>query len=84
MRAFPATDTALAGAAAASLGVNYAAMVLPPSVPVRFLDYPMIRFQADGALLYITPADGIALLSGGVLVVRFLAWAVAPLVRGRK
>lgn len=88
-------DLALIGTAATATGVSNAIRSAVggtgaegiPGATVRFLEAEVFSFPWHGATAYLTPTDLIALASALILVVRFAAWAVAPVVglfrRGR-
>ena len=48
---------------------------------VRFLETEVVRFAWDGGVAYLTPTDLIAVASASILLIRFAAWALAPVVR---
>jgi hypothetical protein len=50
-----------------------------PDAPARFVDQAVATFTWSGAEVYITATDAIALASGAIFLVRFLAWASSPL-----
>lgn len=79
----PRADAVLLAGFATATGVDRlarsAAETEEAQAAVRFVETALVSFTWDGWPVYMTPTDVIALASGAVLIVRFLAWALAPL-----
>lgn len=52
----------------------------PAEAGIRFVDQAIVTFRWSGAEAYLTPIDSIALVSGTIILVRFIAWALSPLI----
>ena len=87
---FTRADVALIGTAATATGVSNAVRIaamqsgeIGPAadVAVRFLEQPVARFIWEGDQVFLTPTDLIAIISTSVLLIRFLVWVLAPMVR---
>lgn len=82
-------DLALIGTAATASGVSPAIQRASAAVDgstaagaaVRFLETEVVRFSWESGAAYLTPTDLIAVVSAAVLLIRFFAWAVAPLFK---
>lgn len=82
-------DLALIGAVAATTGLpsgfHTASAIASETVPVdhavRWFEVALLWFEFRGSLAYLTPTDLIAVLSAGILLIRFAAWAFMPFCR---
>ena len=92
MSAIHRADLALIGTAGAAAGlsnaISVAALHSDPAtaagLTVRFLETEVIRFSWHGGMAYLTPTDLIAVASALILMIRFAAWAVAPVCKALK
>lgn len=80
-------DGAAFAALATSAGVDRAARVAADTLPreeihaaLRFVDQPVAVFDWSGLPMFLTPTDVMGLAASAVLLTRFAAWAIAPLV----
>lgn len=87
---FTRADVALIGTAATATGVSNAIRIAAvqsgevgtaTDAAARFLEQPVARFIWDGIPVYLTPTDLIAVISTAILLIRFLVWVLAPMVR---
>lgn len=46
---------------------------------VRFVEAPLFAWTYDGAAVFLTATDAIAVATGLIVLVRFWVWALAPL-----
>ena len=77
-QAFPKFDMFLASATATPAAAHAAAgMTARP-----FFTAPLAHFRFGDLPVYLTIPDCLALVASAIMVVRFLAWAVAPLRKG--
>lgn len=75
----PKTDLFLASAAAAPVAAGKVITHdVEQTAPVRFFTTPLWEFTWQGADVFLTAPDALALASSLVLAIRFVAWAVSP------
>jgi hypothetical protein len=90
MRApLPRLDLLLASAAASPIAteglvIATAAGAARTAPGMRFFNAPILEFTWSGIPVFLTAPDALAFASSLVLLIRFFAWAIAPLVARRK
>tara|TARA_Y100000815_G_scaffold209795_1_gene194038 strand:- start:16 stop:309 length:294 start_codon:yes stop_codon:yes gene_type:complete len=84
---FGRIDGAAFAALGASAGVDRLARQAAAGLPreevhaaLRFVDQPVAVFDWSGLPMFLTPTDVMGLAASAVLLTRFAAWAIAPLV----
>ena len=81
----PKMDLFLASAAASPVATGKVIAFNSTSPEaIRFFNAPIYEFTISGIPVFLTAPDVLALASSVVLLVRFVAWAVAPLVKPHK
>lgn len=80
---FPKFDLFLASATAAPVATHHATATLATPHPgaVSLFTAPLLEFEFNGAPVFLTTPDVLALIATAVMLVRFIAWAVQPVVR---
>lgn len=56
----------------------------PLAGAVRFMDQPLLTFGWHDGAAFLTLTDAIALGSAAVLLIRFAAWALGPVMGARR
>lgn len=81
----PKLDMFLAGATATPAAAHAAAAhAAAAGISARPLfTAPLVEFTFHGVPVFLTIPDCLALIASSIMVVRFLAWALAPLRKGR-
>lgn len=79
----PRPDLYLAAAAATPAAAELALSRAPIETP-RLFSVPFLTLDFAGQAAHLTLPDLLALLSSAVLLVRFIAWALAPLWRAKR
>lgn len=73
----------LAGVTAVDRTVRLVAQVADPGslalAARRFVEVEVLRFTFEGGEVFITVTDAIALGTAGIVLVRFVAWLLAPI-----
>lgn len=81
----PRPDLFLAAAAATPAATEAAMSALPFATQgPRFFSVPLVAFPWGGVTVHLTAPDLLAVISSAVLVTRFMAWALPPLIAARK
>lgn len=79
-QAFPKFDLFLAASTATPAAAHVAAGI--GNRPVPLFTAPLLEFDFHGVPAFLTIPDCLALAASAVMLIRFLAWAIAPLRKG--
>jgi len=80
--ALPRFDLLLASATATPAAANVAAGFGSSPKSVSLFTAPLVEFTFNGVPVYLTIPDCLALIASTIMLVRFMAWAVAPFRKG--
>ena len=81
----PKVDIILAAVAATPAAIGRVALTTHPNNgSVRFFLEPIIEFNWSDHSVFLTAPDTLALVSSLVLVVRFISWAILPILNRKK
>lgn len=81
-QAIPRFDLILAGTTASPAVAHAATGFGSRSIPL--FSAPLVEFQFHGQIVHLTIPDCLALVASAIMLVRFAAWACAPLRKGAR